>query len=119
VTTLTARQTLSLLSHANGLPVPVFEHTFCKGRRWRFDAAWLHERVAIEVEGGIFTNGRHIRSSGFLRDMAKYNAAALLGWTVLRYSPQQIATGDWVNDVKQALASWARMQRALHCEVTA
>jgi hypothetical protein len=101
---LTSRQTIALLSRANGLPVPVFEHVFYKGRRWRFDAAYVPERIAIEVEGGIFTNGRHIRSSGFLGDMSKYNAAALEGWAVLRYSPAQISDGAWVEDVKRALA---------------
>jgi len=76
-----------------GLPEPEFEFRFHPHRKWRFDCAWPHKLVALEVEGGIWTQGRHTRGAGFLADMEKYNAAVLLGWRVLRTTPDKLADG--------------------------
>jgi hypothetical protein len=46
--------------------------------------------IALEVEGGVWTRGRHTRGKGFLGDMEKYNAAALGGWCVLRVTPDRL-----------------------------
>lgn len=66
-------------------PRPVREYRFHPTRRWLMDFAWPRQRVAVEIEGGTYSNGRHTRGSGFADDCTKYNAAALLGWTVLRF----------------------------------
>ena len=70
----------------------VREYVFHGERKWRFDFAWLQERVAVELEGGVFKSGgkghRSIRN--FLRDCEKYNAAAELGWRVLRYTAKDL-----------------------------
>ena len=63
---------------------PLEEVKFHPSRKWRFDYAWPDKMVALEVEGGVWTMGRHTRGIGFVRDMEKYNAATLLGWRVLR-----------------------------------
>jgi len=62
------------------------EYRFHPVRRWRFDHANPEYKVAIEYEGGIWTNGRHTRGTGYKNDCDKYNAAQLLGWRVLRYT---------------------------------
>ena len=59
-------------------------------RKFRFDFALQDSKIAIEIEGGIFTNGRHTRGKGFMNDMLKYNLATRLGWVILRYTPQQL-----------------------------
>ncbi len=84
------------LCRAAGLPVPVAEHRFAPPRRWRFDYAWPEQKVAVEIDGGAFVQGRHTRGAGFVKDMEKSNAAVLAGWRVLRYTPQQlnVALGD-------------------------
>ena len=70
-----------------GLSAPVAEYQFAPPRRWRFDYAWPDSRVAVEFDGGqwVFSGSRHKRES----DRAKLNAAAAMGWRVLRYSNQQ------------------------------
>lgn len=78
------------LCAAAGLPAPTPEYRFHPERKWRLDYAWPERRVAVEIEGGIFVAGRHSRGAGMLSDMAKYNAATLLGWRLLRYSPAQL-----------------------------
>lgn len=67
-------------------PEPTPEYRFAPPRRWRFDYAWPDARVAVELEGGVHSGGRHVRGAGFERDAEKYNAAAASGWRVLRYT---------------------------------
>jgi len=75
-------------SRVNGLPPGEKEYAFAKsvGRRFRFDRAWPSERVAVELEGAVYSKGRHVRGKGFERDCEKYNLAVLLGWRVLRFT---------------------------------
>jgi very-short-patch-repair endonuclease len=63
----------------------VREFRFHPSRRWRFDAAFPPQKVAVELEGGIWTLGRHSRGKGMRRDMAKYNSATQMGWAILRF----------------------------------
>jgi hypothetical protein len=65
-------------------PALVVEHRFDSKRRWRFDFAHVASRTAIELEGGVWTGGRHTRGAGFQKDCEKYLAATLNGWTVFR-----------------------------------
>ena len=78
---------------AAGLPAPVAEHRFHPTRRWRFDWAFLDRLVALEVEGGVWQQGRHTRGSGFVKDIEKYNAAAALGWRIIRALPRKNQPG--------------------------
>ena len=75
---------------AAGLPLPVTEYRFHPTRRWRFDFAWPDHKLAVEIEGGAWTGGRHTRGSGFVGDCDKYNAATILGWRVLRFTTSHL-----------------------------
>ena len=66
------------------------EVQFHPDRKWRFDFAIRSIRVAIEIEGGTYCGGRHTRPEGFARDCEKYNAASMLGWTVLKLDRKMI-----------------------------
>ena len=59
--------------------------------------------MALEIEGGVWTRGRHTRAKGYIGDMEKYNAAALMGWHVLRVTPQQVSSGEAGRLVQRAL----------------
>lgn len=86
-----------------GLDTPEQEYKFHPERKWRFDFAYPEVKLAIEVEGGIYGQGKrcptckqrkllnHGSISGIKRDLDKYNEATRLGWAVLRYPP------DWLN----------------------
>ena len=76
-----------------GLPAGEREYRFHATRRWRFDLAWPELRIAVEVDGGAWVNGRHYRASGWLRDQEKLNEAAILGWRVIHVTPGQVE--DW------------------------
>jgi hypothetical protein len=59
--------------------------------------------IAVEIEGGLFTAGRHVRGAAVEKDFEKYNAAAKLGWRVLRYSTKMVTDGTAINDVLEML----------------
>lgn len=96
---------------AHGLPEPVPEFCFAPPRQWRFDWAWPEARLALEIEGGAWTQGRHTRGAGFVADLAKYNAAAILGWRVLRCTPDDVKSGAAFALVKEAMKIEDRGQR--------
>ena len=66
------------------------EFRFHSERRWRADFAHIGSRSLIEVEGGIWVQGRHNRAAGFNADLEKYLEAQLAGWRVFRFGPDQI-----------------------------
>ena len=87
---------------------------FCEGRRWRFDFAFPAQKLAVELEGGIWSGGRHTRGAGFIKDCDKYNAAALLGWRVLRYTKNHLTQNERskvVLEIYQALISGESSER--------
>jgi very-short-patch-repair endonuclease len=88
---------------AQGIPEPILEFKFHPERKWRFDFAWPAQRVALEVEGGIWTQGRHTRGSGFAKDIEKYNAAAVAGWRVVRCTPGTLISSATVDMVRALL----------------
>ena len=95
--------TLDLLIDDGGLPMPTPEHRFHPVRRWRFDRAWIPYKVAFECEGGIFSDGRHVRGLGFQKDCTKYNEAACMGWIVLRGTAKHLDDGRALVWLRRAL----------------
>lgn len=81
----------------------VKEYRFYKSRQWRFDYALPLYKIALEVEGGVWTQGRHVRPVGFLGDMNKYNTATLLGWRVFRTTPSKLLSQDTLTLIKNAI----------------
>jgi len=86
-----------------GLPKPEVEQRFCPNRKWRFDFAWVGQRLALEVEGGVWVKGRHTRGSGFVKDMEKYNEAARMGWRIIRVMPENLCMNDTVKLIADCL----------------
>jgi len=89
---LTLRTMAERLTKTTGIP-HVIEYRFHSTRRWRFDLAFPVARVALEVDGGVYTQGRHIRPAGFIGDREKGNEAAILGWRVLHADWKMVQNG--------------------------
>jgi len=99
------------------LPEPTPQFFFARlslGRQWRSDFAWPERMLLVEVEGGIMPyrdphtgvyreRGRHLTISGFTEDCDKYNAAAMLGYRVLRFTSQMVTDGVAIWTIQQAL----------------
>ena len=84
------------------VPDPVREYKFHPKRRWRLDFAWPDDLIAVEIEGGVWTGGRHTTGVGFTLDCEKYAEAICRGWTILRVTSGQVSNGqaiDWLTRV--------------------
>lgn len=72
------------LTRKAGLPVPVVQHEVWESGRLvaRIDAAYPDRKIAIEVDG----YGPHSSPEAFQRDRTRQNRLVALGWTVLRFT---------------------------------
>lgn len=73
---------------------PVREHLFHPRRLWRLDLAWPDDLLAVEIEG-VYSRprgrkSRHTQPDGYQADCEKYNAAVLLGWRIMRFTPADL-----------------------------
>lgn len=101
-----------VLVQAHGLPVPQTEFQFHPTRKWRADYCWPEAMVIVEREGGIFRGGKgggsalggHSSGLGILRDMEKGNAAQVLGYVYLRFTPRQLSSGEALPVLKELLS---------------
>lgn len=91
---------LQLLKNSR-LPEPEKEFKFHPKRKWRFDFAYPDKRIAIEIDGGIWSRGRHVNPQGFINDCEKTNAAGKLGWRVLRIPSNQIHYNETIKLIKE------------------
>jgi very-short-patch-repair endonuclease len=89
---------------AAGIPDPVRQHEVeVGGRRYKLDLAWPECRLGIELDGFESHGGRQ----AFSDDRARQNALVLAGWTLLRYSGDQVrdGAGGLVAEVVVAMAA--------------
>ena len=88
-------------------PDPAFfwqrEWQFDAKRRWRFDFCWPSRMVAVELEGGVYSGGRHVRGRGFENDCEKMNAASLAGWKLGRFTSRMVDNGEALAWLRRAL----------------
>lgn len=75
------------------------EFEFHQVRKWRADFHLVGKKILVEVEGGIWSGGRHIRGKGYLGDMEKYNAATMMGFQVIRFSTDQVKSGHAIQQI--------------------
>jgi hypothetical protein len=87
------------------------------GRLWRFDFCFPDYWLAVEIEGlavqrlhdkngpVLVVRGRHASITGIREDMLKYNTAALLGWTVLRFEQVAVRPRDAIEMTMRVLAA--------------
>ena len=81
------------------------ESRFHPKRRWRFDFLVTHlesgKQCAVEIEGLTNDGGRHQRMQGYQKDCEKYNEAALLGYTVFRFTRDQVLNGEMLDVISR------------------
>jgi very-short-patch-repair endonuclease len=80
----------------------VREFKFYWKRKWRADYLFP-SMTLVEIEGAVFTQGRHTRGAGYVKDLEKYRMAAALGYRVFRFSTQEVLNGT----ARAFLKEWA------------
>lgn len=94
---------LALQIRALDLPEPIREYPAIKGRKFRFDFAWVERKLLVEVNGGTYTKGAHSTGRGIARDYEKANLAVLQGWRVLSFDGKAVKSGVAVETIRKAL----------------
>jgi len=77
------------------------EFYFHPERKWRADFHLIDKKILVEIEGGIWSGGRHTRGKGYLGDMEKYNAATMMGFQVIRFSTDQVKSGHAIQQIEK------------------
>jgi very-short-patch-repair endonuclease len=98
----------SLAVHLSAHKIPFQrEYRFCPDRKWRFDfmLGVPNQKFAIECEGGTWGKSRHTSGKGYIADIEKYNTAALMGFKVLRFTTEQIRTGQAIQAILGAITT--------------
>lgn len=79
------------------------EHRAIPGRQFRIDIAFPELKLAIEVMGGTWSNGRHTRGAGYEADCEKACLLAGLGWRYLPVTSEQVRSGKALKWIEKAL----------------
>lgn len=77
------------------------EFRFHPKRKWKADFHLIGKKILIEVEGGIWSGGRHTRGKGYIGDMEKYNSATMMGYQVIRFSTEQVKSGSAIEQIEK------------------
>ena len=64
----------------------------------------VESRVAIEVEGCVWTQDRHTRGKGYIGDLEKYNEVQAIGIKLLRFMPGQLLKPKALRIIKSAVS---------------
>ena len=90
----------TLAGHLRAYRIPFErEYSISPKTKHRFDFALPNQKILIEIQGSIWTNGRHSRGKGFESDCRKSNLAVFLGWRLLKYSTEMVMDGSAINDI--------------------
>lgn len=58
----------------------------------------MDSKVGIEIQGALFTGGRHVRGAALLKEYEKLNALSAAGWRVGLFTPSQnVEAMDWLD----------------------
>ncbi len=94
-----------------GIKPPIKEFRFCPDRRWRADFVWVfdpaenkkHKGVILEINGAVWTKGKHTYGKQLLDEYEKLNTASMDGWIVIQVGNYHLKNGQMLEWVKRAL----------------
>jgi len=90
---------IALRAHGKDLPPHETEVRFTPPRLFRWDFAWVDQKVAVEIEGGIYqAKGGHTNVNGYNANCEKHNLGELNGWRLLRFTERMLS-----NDPEQCV----------------
>jgi very-short-patch-repair endonuclease len=80
-------------------------HPKNKRRRYRFDFCVPDFKLLIEIDGGIWLagGGAHSHPLDIERNMRKQNDATLLGYRLIRFTPEEVTNGHAISFTQKVL----------------
>ena len=94
----------ALQLRAFGVTPSMQEYRPLPTRMYRCDFVWPDQKVAVEIEGGIWMGkGAHSGGTAILRDIEKSNELQLAGWTLIRIADKHLKNGQAISWTKRAL----------------
>lgn len=101
------------------LPYMASEFQFDPVRKFKFDYCFPAWKVAIDLQGGIYSHGRrsgHTSVKGMENDMDKINLAQNCGWVMFQLSPRKLDKPHYVVSlIKDALTLQATRMATRQC----
>ena len=88
-----------------GGPALETEHLFHEVRKWRMDYVHRDTKTAIELDGGVYVQGRHSRAKGIQDACDKKNSAIQMGWDVF-----VLCTGIITEDRVRAIVEFVKQK---------
>lgn len=79
------------------------EYKFHPKRNWHIDIVLKCCKFAIEIEGGATAGPGHRNIGKFLKDIEKYNEAAILGWRIMRIRPVETRNDKILDKIREYL----------------
>ena len=86
-----------------GLSGFVREYQAIEGRRFRWDFAFVKDRLLIEVQGGVWVKGGHSTGVGITRDNEKFSLASVNKWFTIPVTTDHVKSGQALEWIKQFL----------------
>lgn len=86
---------------------PEKNYRFLPNRKLELDRAWPEYRVAVELQGGTWIGGAHVRGGRYRTDCMKLALAQLAGW-MLFWVPTDWLEEDPVSVINTVRAAFAR-----------
>lgn len=74
----------------HGVTSFVRDHQAIPGRRWKIDLADLDRKIAVEIHGATYAQGRHSRHAGMQSDLEKERALVAAGWRCIAFTGEEI-----------------------------
>ena len=86
-----------------GLAGFVREYQAIEGRRFKWDFAFVEDRLLIEVQGAVWVKGGHSTGVGITRDCEKFSIASANKWFTIPVTTDHVKNGKALEWIKQFL----------------
>ena len=83
------------------LPKPQRNYKFHPTRKLELDFAWPDLMLAVEVQGGTYSGGKHARGVGYTNDCRKMGEAMALGWVIYWCDTVLVRNGEAIQVIEK------------------
>jgi very-short-patch-repair endonuclease len=86
------------IADSGTIPVPERQYKALEKRRFKWDFAWIEQKLLVEIQGGTWVKAQfgHTSGVGYRRDCFKNDLATAVGWNVMQFTTDMV-------DYKEAL----------------